>query len=165
MQRFFLVLFTEFLTAHEIDHKTISLQPRGLINRSNYCYINSILQALLACPPVYNLLSGLTERITTNVKRKYTPVIDNMAKFVREFKHLPAAQRVSRRTEKNQKQDPNCLIDCDLPFEPYYIYKMLNGIRSDTFVVEGRQEDAEEFLGCLLNGLNDEMLEVCFLLF
>lgn len=35
---------------------------------------------------------------------------------------------------------------------------MLNGIRSD--LIEGRQEDAEEFLGCLLNGLNDEMLEV-----
>ncbi|KRT83723.1 Peptidase, partial [Oryctes borbonicus] len=150
----------EFLAEHEIDHKTISLQPRGLINRSNYCYINSILQALLACPPVYNLLIGLAERITTNAKRKLTPVIYNMSKFVREFNHLPAAQRVSRRTDKNQKQDPNCLIDCDVPFEPHYIYKMLNGIRSDTFVVEGRQEDAEEFLGCLLNGLNDEMLEL-----
>ncbi|GJQ70892.1 hypothetical protein Trydic_g809 [Trypoxylus dichotomus] len=150
----------EFLAEHEIDHRTISLQPRGLINKSNYCYINSILQALLACPPVHNLLSGLSERITTNAKRKLTPVIYNMSKFVREFNHLPAAQRVSRRTDKNQKQDPNSLIDCDVPFEPHYIYKMLNGIRSDTFVVEGRQEDAEEFLGCLLNGLNDEMLEL-----
>lgn len=48
-------------------------------------------------------------------------------------------------------------------FEPSYIYKMLNVIRNDTaFQVEGRQEDAEEFLSCLLNGLNDEMLEVSF---
>jgi len=37
---------------------------------------------------------------------------------------------------------------------------MLSAIRSDTFKVEGRQEDAEEFLSCLLNGLHDEMFEV-----
>lgn len=48
----------------------------------------------------------------------------------------------------------------DQPFEPTIIYKMLNGIRSEIFHIEGRQEDAEEFLGCILNRLNDEMLEV-----
>lgn len=80
---------------------------------------------------------------------------------MKQFQYLPAGQRVSRRVDKNLKQDPNSLINCDTPFEPNYIYKMLSGIRSDTFVVEGRQEDAEEFLGCLLNGLNDEMMEVC----
>lgn len=50
----------------------------------------------------------------------------------------------------------------DSPFEPTIIYKMLNNIRSEIFHVEGRQEDAEEFLGCILNKLNDEMLEVSF---
>jgi ubiquitin carboxyl-terminal hydrolase 10 len=40
------------------------------------------------------------------------------------------------------------------------MYKMLSKIRSETFKVEGRQEDAEEFLSCLLNGLHDEMIEV-----
>lgn len=44
-------------------------------------------------------------------------------------------------------------------FEPTYVYKMLSAMHA-AFPVEGRQEDAEEFLSCLLNGLNDEMLEV-----
>lgn len=72
--------------------------------------------------------------------------------------------RVGRRNDKNQKKEQHCAINCETPFEPFWIHKMLSGLRSDTFVVEGRQEDAEEFLGCLLNGLNDEMLEVCLLL-
>jgi len=59
-----------------------------------------------------------------------------------------------------RKDDGSIEVQCGAPFEPSYIYKMLNCIRSDTFKVEGRQEDAEEFLGCLLNALNDEMLEV-----
>lgn len=81
-------------------------------------------------------------------------------KFVKEFNLLPAAQRVGRRSEKVQKKEQNVVVTYDRPFEPNWIYKMLNGMQSDSFVVEGRQEDAEEFLGCLLNGLNDEMLEV-----
>lgn len=44
-------------------------------------------------------------------------------------------------------------------FEPSSVYRMLSKIRSETFKVEGRQEDAEEFLSCLLNGLHDEMLD------
>ncbi|KAL3285107.1 hypothetical protein HHI36_019231 [Cryptolaemus montrouzieri] len=150
----------EYLLSHTVDGKTISLQPRGLINRSNYCYINSILQALLACPPLYNLLSGLSKNIVSNEKRKPTPVIDSMCKLINEFEHLPAGQRVGRRTDKNQKKEAGVLINCGNPFEPAWIYKMLNGMRSDSFLIEGRQEDAEEFFGCLLNGLNDEIQEL-----
>ncbi|CAG9820984.1 unnamed protein product [Phaedon cochleariae] len=31
---------------------------------------------------------------------------------------------------------------------------------AESDLIEGRQEDAEEFLGFLLNGLNDEMVEL-----
>ncbi|KAJ8959495.1 hypothetical protein NQ318_022192 [Aromia moschata] len=150
----------EFLTSHTVDGRTVSLQPRGLINHSNYCYINSILQALVACPPLYNLLISLAQNISSNEKRKPTPVIDGMCRFVKEFKQLPANMRVNNRRSdgKNQKKEQGILINTDIPFEPFWIHKMLNGIRTD--LIEGRQEDAEEFLGCLLNGLNDEMLEL-----
>ncbi|KAF5299706.1 hypothetical protein FQA39_LY11501 [Lamprigera yunnana] len=151
----------EYLASYNIDNRITSLQPRGLINRSNYCYINSILQAMLACPPVYNLLCGLAKNTTISTEKKHiTPTIDSLTKFVKEFCHLPAGMRVGRRLDKNQKREHNILINCDTPFEPYWFHKLLNGIRTDTFVVEGRQEDAEEFLCCLLNGLNDEMLEL-----
>ncbi|KAK4872657.1 hypothetical protein RN001_014686 [Aquatica leii] len=151
----------EYLSVFNVDNRIISLQPRGLINRSNYCYINSILQAMLACPPVYNLLCGLGENTTASTeKKRITPTIDSMTKFVKEFHHLPAGMRVGRRLDKNQKKEHNISINCDTPFEPYWFHKLLSGMRSDTFVVEGRQEDAEEFLCCLLNGLNDEMLEL-----
>lgn len=69
-------------------------------------------------------------------------------------------------------------------YEPVYIYKMLSTIKSkfsekvwfaasrffklmknyyEHFFVkqQGRQEDAEEFLSCVLNGLHEEMLKVC----
>ncbi|CAG9860826.1 unnamed protein product [Phyllotreta striolata] len=149
----------EFLISYAIDGKALSLQPRGLLNQSNYCYINSILQALVACPPLYNLLTGLAQNISSNGKRKPTPVIDGMCRFVKEFKYLPPNLRnKDKKAEKNPKKDANVLINTDIPFEPTWIYKMLNGIRTD--LIEGRQEDAEEFLGFLLNGLNDEMLEL-----
>ena len=45
-------------------------------------------------------------------------------------------------------------------FEPSVVYKMLSKTKSGTFKVEGRQEDAEEFLSCLLNGLHDEMIDI-----
>lgn len=84
----------------------------------------------------------------------------NRCRFVKEFNHLPANLRVNKRTEggKPAKKDQGVVINTDIPLQPNWIYKMLNRIKID--LIEGRQEDAEEFLGGLLNGLNDEMLEL-----
>lgn len=71
---------TEFLSTYNLEFRTVSLQPRGLTNRSNYCYINSILQALLACPPFYNLLAALPHQRNRrkNSAKSLTPIIDSM---------------------------------------------------------------------------------------
>ncbi|PSN48542.1 hypothetical protein C0J52_05928 [Blattella germanica] len=154
----------EFLSKYQLEHKALSLQPRGLTNRSNWCYINSTLQALLACPPFYNLMKALQAPLSARrTVKSTTPIIDSMVQFVGEFSPLSSATRPRDRKEKAVRKDDGSIEDqCGAPFEPNYIYKMLNSIRSesDTFKVEGRQEDAEEFLGCLLNALNDEMLEL-----
>ncbi|XP_077263842.1 ubiquitin specific protease 10 [Temnothorax americanus] len=151
----------EFLSSYQMDKQTVSLLPRGLTNRSNYCYINSILQALLACPPFYNLLTALP--LPKNRGRNSaTPLIDNMIKFVREFSPLTEAARMPRKDRVHKRGDDTVMdIYSGIAFEPAYVYTMLKHTSAaGGFSVEGRQEDAEEFLSCFLNGINDEMLEL-----
>lgn len=151
----------EFLSQYQLDHRAISLQPRGLTNRSNWCYINSTLQALLACPPFYNLMKALPVPSATNrMSSSSTPIIDSIVQFVNEFQPMPVTSRVGRKEKAQRKDDGTIEVQSGIAFEPSYIYKMLNSIRSNAFKVEGRQEDAEEFLSCLLNALNDEMQEL-----
>ncbi|MEE6499991.1 hypothetical protein FKM82_003661 [Ascaphus truei] len=49
-------------------------------------------------------------------------------------------------------------------FEPTYIYRLLTVTKS-SLSEKGRQEDAEEYLGFILNGLHEEMLSLKKLLF
>lgn len=152
------LLISDFLLKYKVDNTAISLRPRGLTNRSNYCYINAILQALVACPPFYNLMKSMPLdqpglRFKTN-----TPTIDAVVELVREFSNLPNGSRLQRRDKGgNKKEDLIYELVCDPSIEPTAIHKLWNSTRSDS---EGRQEDAEEFLGYVLNKLNDEMLEV-----
>lgn len=150
--------FADYLTKYKIDYSTVSLRPRGLMNRSNYCYINSILQALVGCPPFYNLMKSIPKQPSNmSTEKTNTPTINAMMQLISEFSHLPPGVRLNRREKGQKKDDLSGDLQCDTAFEPTGIYKLWNATRAD---VEGRQEDAEEFLGYVLNKLNDEMLEV-----
>lgn len=75
------------------------------------------------------------------------------------FSNLPAGLRLRNpKGTKGNKDDLGGDLQCDSAFEPTEIYKLWNDSREEH--VEGRQEDAEEFLSYILNKLNDEMLEV-----
>lgn len=74
--------------------------------------------------------------------------------FIDQFEVIPV--RTGKERGSAKKEEPRF----GTSFEPCSVYKMLSKIRSETFKVEGRQEDAEEFLSCLLNGLHDEMIDV-----
>lgn len=83
----------------ELKHSAPALQPRGIRNKQNWCYINAVsiqflisiflyfnfnvffnfiktLQALLACPPLYNLIKSIFQKIkSSNQNMKSVPCI------------------------------------------------------------------------------------------
>ena len=147
-----------YLKDYSLNHRAPSIKPRGLSNRSNWCFVNAILQALVACPPFYNLMKSLPKDLLVMPPERVNPsvkILRAVYYFFAEFSPLDNFPKLNR-SNKNKKNE-------DLPLgkilEPTTIYNFLLELDSDTFkVIEGRQEDAEEFLTFLLNGLNDEMI-------
>ncbi|KAG0361883.1 hypothetical protein BGZ54_008889 [Gamsiella multidivaricata] len=118
-------------------YSSLLIQPRGLVNNGNMCFMNAILQPLLHCPPFYNLLMQIGKHVVHKFKST-TPLVDSLIMFLNEF-HV---------AKKNQP-------DYGTPFVPEYVYDALRGLkRFDS--MRGRQEDCQEFLGFLLDGLHEE---------
>lgn len=145
----------EYLIQHQLNHVAPSILPRGLINRSNWCFVNAILQALLACPPFFNLIKEIQKLhgSTPVLVKSITPMLDSMVEVVREFGPLQEDLIRNHKRDKSRSRED---LSVGNPFEPSSVYKVL--LESESFKVkEGRQEDAEEFLSCLLNMLEEEM--------
>merc|ERR1719319_638870 len=65
-----------FLRSYKLNHMAPSFLPRGLTNRSNWCFVNAILQSLQACPPFYNMLKAL--RLTpTGLRTSKNPLLQS----------------------------------------------------------------------------------------
>lgn len=89
----------------------------------------------------------------------------NRVRFVREFTPLSETARLPRK-DRVAKRAPDTIIENGIALDPSYVHTMLRYTpAASIFSVEGRQEDAEEFLSCLLNGINDEMLDVRFFIY
>uniref|UniRef100_A0A3Q4GWZ5 Ubiquitin carboxyl-terminal hydrolase n=1 Tax=Neolamprologus brichardi TaxID=32507 RepID=A0A3Q4GWZ5_NEOBR len=144
----------ELIENVKLIHKPVSLQPRGLINKGNWCYINATLQALIACPPMYHLMKSIPLHNETQRPCTSTPMIDNFVRLVNEFNNMPVPSKAKQQAVGDKVTKD---IRPGAPFEPTYIYKLLTLIKS-SLSEKGRQEDAEEYLGFTLNGLHEEML-------
>uniref|UniRef100_A0A665W7X0 Ubiquitin carboxyl-terminal hydrolase n=1 Tax=Echeneis naucrates TaxID=173247 RepID=A0A665W7X0_ECHNA len=144
----------ELIENVKLIHKPVSLQPRGLINKGNWCYINATLQALIACPPMYHLMKSFPLHNEMQRPCTSTPMLDNFVRLVNEFNNMPVPSKAKQQAVGDKVMKD---IRPGVPFEPTYIYRLLTLIKS-SLSEKGRQEDAEEYLGFTLNGLHEEML-------
>ncbi|KAG7662492.1 uncharacterized protein J8A68_004023 [[Candida] subhashii] len=126
-----------------------SIKPRGLINTGNICYMNSILQILLHCEPFNRLLKLIENKSIGSLGgNSTTPLLDATIKFFNEF------------TNSNENLVPEGVVTSKLPaISPKDFYDKLVSQPKFSHLQWGQQEDAEEFLGYYLDGLNEEFLE------
>lgn len=99
------------------------------------------------CPMIYNLFSTLRKEIDFEHYSNKTPLIKCFAKFVSEFSPV---------VNEEEKASTNRLVFGN-SFEPKYIYETLVNYTGSNFAGDC-QEDAEEALTFILNGLDTEMI-------
>ncbi|KAJ3769790.1 hypothetical protein FB446DRAFT_199391 [Lentinula raphanica] len=147
------------------------MHPRGLINTGNMCFANSVLQMLIYTPEFAALvgtlgrISGVGEgngiRAVAGVE---TPLVDATIEFSGLHQEHQASSSStstttttttpsSNSTPSSSSHDPFC------PFIPSPIYTALKSKpQFDHMPMNGaQQEDAEEFLGFFLDGLEEEL--------
>ncbi|KAJ2678402.1 hypothetical protein GGI25_002387 [Coemansia spiralis] len=136
---------TEALENWSLVFDSPLVQPRGLVNTGNMCFMSVVLQALLYCAPFYNMLWSIKENVAFSFKAN-TPLLEALIQYVYEFK---------------QDKTPLAQLETELeePFVPENIYEALR--KKNVFqTLRGQQEDAQEFMGYLVDGIHEEMVNV-----
>ncbi|BFZ56109.1 hypothetical protein PYCC9005_003151 [Savitreella phatthalungensis] len=132
------------------------IEPRGLVNKGNMCFMNAVLQLLVYCPPFYNLFDRIGREVRQKMDSK-TPLMDAMIMFIREFRLLKTLAASTGKTGERAMQAALELIG--ETFGPDNIYSSMSGNPRFKVMQRGHQEDAEEFLGFLLDGLHEEFIQ------
>ncbi|OAA59103.1 ubiquitin hydrolase [Niveomyces insectorum RCEF 264] len=147
----------EALLAYRVGNvdKIAFIEPRGLINTGNMCYMNSVLQVLTFCIPFYDFLDQVSKKAAFSFKSE-TPMIDAMILFLREFKVIDRADPVG--LQRRLKSED--LERYGEAFIPEFVYDAIKQLSRFSSMRRGHQQDAEEFLGFLLECLNEECTKV-----
>ncbi|KAI1372956.1 cysteine proteinase [Hypoxylon crocopeplum] len=148
----------EALRAYRVNggQKFAFLEPRGLINPGNMCYMNSVLQVLIFCIPFYDFLDQVGKKAAHSF-RSETPLIDAMIMFMREYKVIDSAVSVEQLRRRLKSEE---LEQYGEPFTPEFVYDAIRKLPRFASMRRGHQQDAEEFLGFLLEALHDECTQV-----
>lgn len=112
-----------------LKHSLPLLRPRGFINKGNGCYINSTLQALIACPPFYNLMKEIGDLKCLRRENSCTPILDSFAELFLNFPPLDSGKKNKQFTSSDQKMQINYLQAEAL--EPRCIYDVLGQIKTE----------------------------------
>jgi hypothetical protein len=117
------------------DNATLQrLRARGLINKGNMCFVNTVLQLLVNCPPFWNqfrdlgqLMGQLGHRNSQQAGGGTTVLVDATVRlldeFVEEKPHptLQTLQLVEKGKAREDEKEKKEADDTD-PFIPTYLY-------------------------------------------
>lgn len=132
--------------------KVAFLEPRGLVNTGNMCYMNSVLQSLASCVPFYRFLDNCGRQATHSIQSDF-PMVDAMIMFLKEFRIIDAAQSEE---QLRLRLKPNELEEFGEPFIPEFVYEVIRQLPRFRDMRRGHQQDAQEFLGFLLEEMHEE---------
>ncbi|KAK4121306.1 cysteine proteinase [Parathielavia appendiculata] len=132
------------------------LEPRGLVNTGNMCYMNSVLQVLIFCIPFYDFLDQVSKKAAHSFKSE-TPLVDAMVMFMREFKAIDSVASADQFQKRLKSEEYEKYGE---PFTPEFVYDAIRTLPRFASMRRGHQQDAQEFLGFLLEGLHDECAQV-----
>ncbi|KAL2849988.1 hypothetical protein BJX68DRAFT_92144 [Aspergillus pseudodeflectus] len=136
----------------QYSDKVAFLEPRGLVNTGNMCYMNSVLQILVSCVPFYQFLDHIGKRASHSFQSD-CPMIDALIMFMKEFRIIDAAHDED---QLRMRLKPNELEEYGEAFIPEFVYQVIRQLPRFRDMRRGHQQDAQEFLGFLLEEMHEE---------
>ncbi|KAF8484498.1 hypothetical protein DFH94DRAFT_235293 [Russula ochroleuca] len=159
--------------SHPTGNTTLPrLRARGLVNSGNMCFVNAVLHLLVHSPPFWNLfrelgdLKGQRGAGGPETGAGATPLVDATMRFFEEFmfkeEEPPTTQQPLQLTARGKQREgeeekENDVVDS---FEPTYMYDAMKEKSQLKILLDGKHEDAEEFLSLYLDALDEELAEL-----
>lgn len=129
---------------------------RGITNTGNICFMNSVLQVLMHCSPFLKFLEYFKKNTMFQIKSE-TPLMDAILEISRELSKPPVIKKGAKPSDSETSATVLTNIN-NQPVSPEAFYGVMREQPPFKHYKRGRQEDAEEFLGYLLEALHDEFL-------
>jgi ubiquitin carboxyl-terminal hydrolase 10 len=103
------------------EKNIVFLEPRGLINTGNMCYMNAVLQVLMFCSPFYEFLDQVSKRAVHSFKSD-TPLLDAMVMFMHEYKVIKSASSDEHLRKLVRGEEIDRYGE---PFTPEFVYEAI----------------------------------------